>query len=575
MKKINYIIIASAIVTIGMYACSDDWNSHYSKQETVVENEEVVVVEEPADNFLQAEQEYSEMYRLFDKTGVLDTWKERGLLYTMMVVNNNAATGDPTSRNTTEDAGNSEDVFLAKAHITDAFLSPGNLQDGQKLLMWNGKYVTVTKLDAPADGKEAGIYFNDAKVKKVIKTDNAYIYELEEYIYTPKSLMEYLESLPNDQYSIFKQMILDRTEKVFDKSASTPIGVDQTGNTVYDSVWTVKSQYFEKKGINLYSETIHATMLVPSNDLITKALQNAYDRLEKWKLQREDSIMRNWIFQAAFFKEKYTRETFEDPVKIDLSSIFGKQWRTTVNKVDLDNPVELSNGIAYKMTELKLPTNTAVVWRLKERMATIDELTEDEIKEYYYPEYVKNSDTDKDIGVNMKLNRVKWTCISGSYGPGGAPGVRYGVLILSMRDKTAIESAQCTFKCYRMVDDPADPGNRKPEPYLFPPGEYTFAMGFHGSHSNSDVNFYINGKLVAAKARSFMKGMNFDRGGGGFNEFYSDSKYDRDGTTICTYTVEGDEPQELSITLELPAGGANGASMEALHWCFRPTANNY
>ena len=43
-------------------------------------------------------------------------------------------------------------------------------------------YVTVRIYDEPVDGMEPGIYFNGSKVKKVIKTNNAYIYDLEDYI---------------------------------------------------------------------------------------------------------------------------------------------------------------------------------------------------------------------------------------------------------------------------------------------------------------------------------------------------------------------------------------------------------
>ena len=142
---------------------------------------------------------------------------------------------------------------------------------------WNGKYVTVRIYDEPVDGMEPGIYFNGSKVKKVIKTNNAYIYDLEDYINTPKALMEYLKDLPDEEYSIFKEMVLSRTQRVFDKAASTPIGIDKTGNTVYDSVFTEKSQYFADKKLDLYSENITATLLVPSNDLIENALKYADD----------------------------------------------------------------------------------------------------------------------------------------------------------------------------------------------------------------------------------------------------------------------------------------------------------
>ncbi len=48
-------------------------------------------------------------------------------------------------------------------------------------------------------------------------------------------------------------MILSRNQLTFDKNASEIIGVDNTGNTVYDSVFTVKAPYFENKGFDIMS----------------------------------------------------------------------------------------------------------------------------------------------------------------------------------------------------------------------------------------------------------------------------------------------------------------------------------
>lgn len=109
-----------------------------------------------------------------------------------------------------------------------------------------------------------------------------------------------MKDLPDEDYSVFKEMVLSRTQRVFDKAASTPIGIDKTGNTVYDSVFTEKSQYFADKKLDLYSENITATLLVPSNDLIENALREAKEKLKSWNMEREDSILNNWIFQTAF-----------------------------------------------------------------------------------------------------------------------------------------------------------------------------------------------------------------------------------------------------------------------------------
>ena len=79
--------------------------------------------------------------------------------------------------------------------------------------------------------------------------NNGYVYELDNIIVTPKSLLETIEGL-SDQYSIFKNAILSRNVKTFDRNNSLSIGVDESGNTVYDSVFTVKNPYFLDKGFS-------------------------------------------------------------------------------------------------------------------------------------------------------------------------------------------------------------------------------------------------------------------------------------------------------------------------------------
>ena len=141
MKKIRY-IIASALVSIGLCACTDTWDSHYSKWETVIDNTEIQAVDESAADFLKTAQDYSKMYELFDKTGVIKTWQEKNLMYTIMVVGNEStanANQPVTKAEGSEGQATAEEIFKAEAHITDALLSPSNLEDGQRLLMWNGK----------------------------------------------------------------------------------------------------------------------------------------------------------------------------------------------------------------------------------------------------------------------------------------------------------------------------------------------------------------------------------------------------------------------------------------------------
>lgn len=565
MKALNYILI-SACLLAGISSCTDEWDSHYTQKEPVINNVDVEIVDEPTSVYLQNEASYTTMYGLFEKAGIFQTLDEKKTLYTMMVVKNENATRSLTREGEEEDAA---DIFLAKAHITDAAISPSNLKEGQLLLMWNGKYVEVTTQDA-LTGQER-IAFNGAVVKKVIKTSDAYIYELEDYINTPKSLMEVLEGL-GDDYSIFKEMVMARVDRVFDKSASTPIGIDPTGNTVYDSVFTFKSSYFEAKKMNLYTENMKATMFIPSNTLVENALADAKKRLRDWNLERADSILNNWIFQSAFYKEEYKKEDFGNPAKPDLISIFNQQWRTTINKVDLDNPIKMSNGTAYYVTSLKIPTNAVLLWRIKEFFApSWDAPMTDSEKAAYYNIYPHPETPGQYLNDNNVLCTGTKLYLTGPNQPNSNwPAIYYSALRFQLIDTT--QKGVLEFKCFKM-EEHVD-GSHTLTPYTLPPGEYYFHWGSYGKYSRVNATFYVNDMKIRDVSATELYSINWDRGGGGYNEIYNTvSNYDRDGAEIGVVTIGGDKPVELTIKIEFTMGV--NQNLSPFHWCFRPTENCY
>ena len=90
MKTIKY-ILSSILLISGIYACNDDWDSHYSQEEQVVNNVNIEVVNKSAVDYLQSQPELSSMYQLFSETGVLDEMIEKDLLFTILVVSDENA----------------------------------------------------------------------------------------------------------------------------------------------------------------------------------------------------------------------------------------------------------------------------------------------------------------------------------------------------------------------------------------------------------------------------------------------------------------------------------------------------
>lgn len=546
MKTIKY-ILSSILLISGIYACNDDWDSHYSQEEQVVNNVNITVVNKSAVDYLQSQPELSTMYQLFSETGVLDEMIEKDLLFTILVVNDDNA----LSRAVVTD----DRTFLAKSHISDISLSPSNLSDGQRVLMWNGKYINVSKVEN--EDNATSISFNGIAVKKITKVNNGYVYEIEDYVETPKSLYELIEGL-GDDYSIFREMIMERNQLTFDKEASKIIGVDETGSNVYDSIFIVTNPYFEAQGFNMMSESLSATVLIPSNEVVNRALTVARQNIQEWGMLREDSILENWTFQSVFFDKKLSKSDFE--ANIDLNSIFSKQWRTTVQQVDLENPVSLSNGVAYYVTDMKIPTNV-LIYRVKDYMRWYEYLSEEEKALYFDNE---NLTFDK-----METKVSEWS---------GWPGVFPNIINRVVRFKTtdaAIKEYTLNFTAFSY-----DEKNKVTTPYKIPPGEYDLCLGFEQKMGH-DVEVSFNGEYVGTVTASQLTKTDFhyDRGGQGYPEGYDVNKatdkkktnYDRDGGKVGVITIEGTEPVNVVIKFH----GINASKCCFHHWCLKPTKNCY
>ena len=308
----------------------------------------------------------------------------------------------------------------------------------------------------------------------------------------------------------------------------------------------------------MMSESLSATVLIPSNEVVNRALATARNKIQEWGMQREDSILKNWTFQSMFFNKKLTKSDFED--NIDLNSIFSKQWRTTVQEVDLENPVSLSNGVAYYVKELKIPTNV-LIYRVKDFMRWYEYLSEEEKTLYFDSE-------------NLTFDKMDTKVTAWSGWPGVFPTIINRVVRFKLTDSATKEyTLDFTGFSYDEV-------TRVAAPYKIPPGEYDLCLGFEQKMGH-DVEVSFNGEYVGTVTASQLTktDWHYDRGGQGYPEGYDTSKatdknktkYDRDGAKVGVVTIGGTQPVNVVIKFH----GINASKCCFHHWCLRPTKNCY
>ena len=557
-------------LAIGLLAsCSElKDDDHYGKADTPISNNELKIVNVSSQEYISSRGDLSEMNGLFAGQGIYDELNKKAQLSTILVVTNDHFR-KPEEK--TE--------FITRSHISDISISPANLEDGTRLMMWHGKYVNVSIDEMGKEGNIVDhILFNNGAVKEVIKTTTGYVYVISEMIETPTSLYDFINDLP-DEYSIFREMVLASGGKEFDRTNSKAIGINDQGNTVYDSIFIYRNTFFEAVNFDMNSESLTATLLLPSNEVINQALDDAHQRLASWEMVRSDSIMKDWILKSSFYSKRYSPADLQTTEVNDVKSIFGTQWRTNVQQVDVTDPMELSNGIVYKVRKLHLPNNL-LMYRLKDYFYYYENCT-DEQKENYF----------KRVNLNFKecaTEVAAWSPLPGVWPYHENRVIRFD----KPSDIADADGFQLDFTPIKLNAD----GTVRP--YLFPPGAYRFAMGSVQNQSlGITVSILIDGQEVA-RSRTITWGtsteFHYDRGTTlsnthpeGYDASYvrevgGNSKaanYDTDGGQMMDELVIPDvkgDGSPVQIVMRLKCESWEGkTNVKIHHWCLRPTVNNY
>lgn len=570
MKR-KYSIIASAFSLLLAFSCTEKWDDHYSGKDIVINSDVVKVVNNTAREYIQSESGLSSISALFQEQGIFDAMDSKKQLFTLLAYSNDAMAGA-----TIEDQ-----EFFARTCVCDLAFTPTKLTNGLSMQMWNGKYLSVSVQETAA-GDE--IRIAQSKVKSVVQVNDGFVYLMESPIYAPKSLYEMLNNL-GDNYSLFKELVSSYEVKEFDKANSIPKGVDQTGNTVYDSVFVVKNTLMDRynsggsESWNMRSEFYSSTMLIPSDVLIKAALDEAYEKVRE-ALSREpnanDSLkFREFILKSAFYDRVLTVEELNGTA--DLYSVSGYlrgasastpgvQWKPDVQKVNTASPVELSNGVAYYQTSLKIPNNV-VIYRIKNHFYLWDNCNEAEKAEYFKWTNLENPDI--------------WD--NGGFGPLGPwPYVSYKVLRAYPTAAATAEKLPVAVECTGIALN----ADGTVSVAMIPPGEYDLRMGFRSDKYPWRLKIYFNDELVATGVNP--NNAHYDRTRLGYPEgyvwrdWYSTSNkasyYDCDGMQIATVTVTGSGLQPIRIKMvsdDMTQGTGSRNRMIIHSWTLRPTANNY
>ncbi|MCD7711106.1 MAG: fasciclin domain-containing protein [Porphyromonadaceae bacterium] len=610
MKKLFLLLLA----VCGWTACNDTWDDYYdegasvSNVDTTMTRLDCSIIE-----FFQTHDEYSAFYNLLDKVGGVSSLEEDQEL-TVWAVNN--AIIDSVSATYTEGTLDT-DTSRIKYHVNYLGYNKSQMKDGLRLKTLTGIYIAVT-VDEAGD-----IYANTSKVIDTYLLNNGVVYIIDDLMSARLNLYEYIKQLGND-YSMYRDSILAYSVEQFDASKSTPIGVDKTGNTIYDSVFVVYNPLFDTTEIN--SEFKQFTCFIPNNDVMQACLATMNETyIGIGKAEQEDppspeypylglsdvQLAYNWIKRATIFEGTLSAEEASED---DIYSAFDKQWKNTdqdgnpVQVIDTENPVELSNGRVYWVENLKVPINVLIT-RFKQFLYHYEYVDADSLPYFFsirgYTSVKCNEDaTIPDLALAMIGDTAAvnagatpdWDC---------DPFKEFTYTWMSnyryLRIQNSNSDLDGEFSVAFTPVTPYEPYTIKR--YSIPAGEYTLYLGFRSSGActgnvyfataeldedgnlqidpdddyadNPDVLLKSPYTLVGSNLNfSLATPWNFDRNGGDEMEEYSSGKnvWNANGGKVGTVVVEGEGMQSVRIKIKWTAGDFN---LYPYHWTLKPTENNY
>ncbi len=325
MKNILYIIISVIIISL-VTGCEDDtWNEHYSNNPETI-NGSVWTA-------LKAESNVSKFVSLIEEYNFDDSlfFEECNDVYTLFVPDNNAI--DKFSEN---GKMRKQDVAF---HILKFFIQPNNITGVRKVQTLLLKFAEVNNTGD-------SLLFNDIPVKFSSPLyENGRYFILGSVAKPYPSIYEYIsENMP-----ALKVYIDDKDSIVLDKERSKPLGFNEDGETIYDSVITVinkfEEEYFEvSEEFRLKSATLVFPQKETYQNALTKmalAIGGDYtsylDIPDKW----QQEVLIPYLLERGVFENQLETRDFE---KDTLKNILGDDILLDYFPVD---KAICSNGYVY------------------------------------------------------------------------------------------------------------------------------------------------------------------------------------------------------------------------------------
>jgi uncharacterized surface protein with fasciclin (FAS1) repeats len=332
-NKINILVIAFCVLLIG---CKD-WDEHYNDN-PATSNENVwdALQKDPSvSSFVN----YLKQYQ-YD---------------TLFLTNNTYTIFAPTNEAFTQflNTGDSINEALLAYHISKYYVQTTAIEGKRKIQTFAEKYALFNNV-------LEGAYLDDIPLSYESPLYKNGKYYVMDQVAKPKpNLYEYI-ALTNP---VLKAYIDSEDSVILDKKRSTPIGFDEYGNTIYDTVADIinmfELEYFE---VSEEFRNKTATIVFPKEENYNAALTEMAISLNAGYVDYRDIPM-DWqnkilipyllergVFENMLEREEFLKKSIKDTVK--LKNILGD---SVVIDYEPGEKTICSNGYAYNYYDFKVP----------------------------------------------------------------------------------------------------------------------------------------------------------------------------------------------------------------------------
>lgn len=332
MKNLINTFIILAIIIAG---CKNEkWDDYYYNKPATIDNDLWQAVQENSSlsSFVAAVKNYQ-----------LDTLFKDNTIYTLFIPDNEAF------------ELNQEEINprVLKYLISKFLINSKSINVRKQIQTIGEKYAYLEWIDNK-------LYFDGIEIKyesPIYKNGKYYIISK-----VPKVLFNLYEYI-SEYIPILKRYIDSQDSIVIDKDKSKPIGFDENGNTIYDTVATIINK-FELKYFPVSKEFRNkkATIVFPTEQQYEEALTEmaqyiggVYNNFNDIPLDWQYKYLIPYLLNVGIFENLLEEEKFLLPPNKDTLKLKNILGDSVIIDYQVTGKIICSNGYAYKYLHFKVP----------------------------------------------------------------------------------------------------------------------------------------------------------------------------------------------------------------------------